>query len=240
MMITERNIIMDKDSKLGRLLEEKSTREEVKFLHEEGLSNREIAKRVGIHHGTVANYLKMWGLKCNTANQPIDIVSDTEARCKKCTLIKPINEFQFGRKGQKYEYRFSFCNLCRRKQVRLNLNSDINRFMNDHYNRTRLRSKKNSIPFDITKDQYLAQYNLQNGLCFFTDEKMICELGSGKHKNSLSIDKIIPEKGYVIGNFVFCTNKINTCKNDLSLDEIQKWMPAWYERIERFLTDEKT
>lgn len=64
---------------------------------------------------------------------------------------------------------------------------------------------------------------------------MVCELGSGKHKNSLSIDKIIPEKGYVLGNIIFLSNKINTCKNDLSLEEIKQWMPSWYERINKFI-----
>lgn len=71
---------------------------------------------------------------------------------------------------------------------------------------------------------------------FFTDEKMVCKLGNGKHKNSLSIDKVVPNKGYVLGNFVFASNKINTCKNDLTLDEIKMWMPGWYLRIESFLT----
>jgi hypothetical protein len=48
------------------------------------------------------------------------------------------------------------------------------------------------------------------------------------------VDKIIPQKGYVKNNFVFAINKINTCKNDLSLEEIEKWMPDWYDRIIKF------
>lgn len=204
-------------------------------MNSKGILNREIARMLSIHHKTVAEYLNQNNREQNFANQPIDMVSDNEAKCRKCEEIKSIDEFQFGRKGQDYEYKFSFCNECRRKQVRLNLNSDIERFLNYHYNRTKLRAKKNNILFDLTKGQYLEQYNNQNGLCFFTDEKMICELGSGVHKNSLSIDKIIPDKGYVLGNFVFASNKINTCKNDLTLDEIKLWMPLWYERIEKFL-----
>lgn len=206
-------------------------------LNSYGKSNRQIAKILDLNHRTVGEYLARLGKESSIANQPIDIISDTEARCSKCKDVKPIDEFQFGRKGQKYEYRFSFCNACRRKQIRLNLNSDIVRFLNDHYNRTKLRAKKNNILFNLTKSQYIEQYNKQNGLCFFTDEKMVCELGSGKHKNSLSIDKIIPEKGYIVGNFVFASNKINTCKNDLSLDEIQKWMPSFYLKIKEFVDE---
>lgn len=50
----------------------------------------------------------------------------------------------------------------------------------------------------------------------------------------LFIKRFPKEDGnYVSGNVVFCINKVNTCKNDLSLEEIEKWMPSWYERIIR-------
>jgi CRISPR/Cas system Type II protein with McrA/HNH and RuvC-like nuclease domain len=81
----------------------------------------------------------------------------------------------------------------------------------------------------------MEQYHSQNGVCFYTDKEMVCKVGEGKNRDSLSIDKIIPEKGYVKGNVVFCLNRINMAKNDLSLEEIQKWMPEWYSRIEKFL-----
>ncbi|HEY5267631.1 MAG TPA: hypothetical protein VII94_00675 [Candidatus Saccharimonadales bacterium] len=204
-------------------------------LYNQGKKNRVIARELSIHHNTVKYWLDKNNLKANYFGQPIEMVDEENARCSKCKDVLHIDNFQFGRKSKNYEYRFSYCNLCRKRQLRLNLNSDINRFLNDHYNRTKLRAQKKSIPFDLTKEQYMEQYNKQKGLCFFTDEKMVCELGSGKHKNSLSIDKIIPDKGYVLGNFVFASNKINTCKNDLTLEEIKRWMPLWYERIEKFL-----
>lgn len=210
--------------------------DKLKELHAEGKSNREIAKLLNVHHGTISYNLKKLNLQCNTANQPIDIVSETDARCKKCKEIKSLNEFQFGRKGQKYEYKFSYCNNCRKKQVYLNLNSDINKFLSDRFSRLKRRAKSNSISCTITKEQFIQQYNAQRGLCFYTDTKMICEVGTNLHRNSLSIDKIIPEKGYCVGNVIFTTHRINTCKCDLSLEEIKKWMPNWYERIERFLT----
>lgn len=209
--------------------------DKLKLLHSQGLANREIARELEVHHGSVAFNLKKLGLSCNTANQPIDMVSATEARCKICKEIKSINEFQWGRKGQKYEYKFSYCNICRKKQVYLNLNSDINKFLADRFNRMKRRAQKNNIPFSVSKEEFINQFNIQNGLCFYTDTKMVCEVGSDLHRDSMSVDKIIPDKGYVIGNIVFATNRINTCKNDLSLEEMQKWMPEWYKRIEKFL-----
>ena len=204
-------------------------------LHATGAKNREIARLLGIHHNTVAYWLKKNGLKANYFGQPIDMVDENHARCRKCNEIKLLDEFQFGRKGQKYEYRFSYCNVCRKKQVYLNLNNEIDKFLNDKYHRLVNRCKKLNIVCTITSDEFIAQFHKQEGLCFYSDEKMICEVGSGKHRNSISVDKIIPEKGYITGNFVFAINKINTCKNDLTLEEIQKWMPNWYQRIRKFL-----
>lgn len=203
----------------------------LKALLGQGKSNREIAKEIGVHHATIAYHLKKNGLQSNTANQSIDMVSETAARCKKCTLIKPLDEFQFGRKGQEYEYRFSYCNECRKKQTYLNLNKDKNKFLSDRFNRMRRRALKQNIDCTITKDEFIAQYDKQNGRCFYTDVKLICEVGSSLHRDSLSIDKIIPENGYISHNIVFTTHRINTCKNDLSLDEIKLWMPTWYKRI---------
>lgn len=213
--------------------------EMLKILHAQNKSNREIAVELGVHHRTVAYYLLKNNMPCNTANQSIEMVSDTEARCKKCGETKSINEFQFGRKGQKYEYKFSYCNKCRKKQIYLNLNNDVDKFLADRFNRLKRRAIKNNIICIISKKEFIEQYHKQNGLCFYTDIKMICEVGSELHRYSLSIDKIIPERGYINGNFVFTINKINTCKNDLSLEEIKKWMPNWFERIEKFLINNK-
>ena len=211
----------------------------LKKLHSQGKSNREIARSLQVHHNTIAYHLKQNGMQCNIANQPIEMVSNTEARCKKCLEIKPIIEFQFGRKGQKYEYRFSYCKDCRKKQLYLNLNQNPEKFLADRYNRLVLRARKNNIVCTISKQEFIDQFHKQNGLCFYTDEKLVCEVGSKLHRDSLSIDKIYTDRGYINGNVVFATHRINTCKNDLSLDEIQKWMPNWSERIQKFLENSK-
>lgn len=136
-------------------------------LYSRGKKNRVIARELSIHHNTVRYWLDKNGLKANYFGQPIEMVDDKHARCSKCKEVLNIDLFQFGRKSKNYEYRFSYCNLCRKKQIRLNLNSDIEKFLNDHYNRTKLRAQKKNISFDLTKTQYIEQYNKQNGLCFF-------------------------------------------------------------------------
>lgn len=51
----------------------------------------------------------------------------------------------------------------------------------------------------------------------------------------MSIDRLIPENGYVKENIVLCIYKANTVKNDLTLSELKEWIPSWYKKIERKL-----
>lgn len=213
----------------------KSLEKEILKLHKLGLKNRDIARELSVHHNTVRYWLVKNGLKSNYFGQPIDMVDDNNARCRKCKNIKSLEEFQFGRKGKRYEYRFSYCNDCRRKQVYLNLNNNVDKFLSNSFNKLKLRSKKKNIPFSITKEEFIEQYHNQNGLCFYTDVEMVCEVGNNTQRNTMSVDKIIPQKGYCKGNVVFTTFRINTCKCDLELEEIKMWMPIWYDRIINFL-----
>ena len=52
-----------------------------------------------------------------------------------------------------------------------------------------------------------------------------------KIRYCLSFDKIISEKGYTKENIVLCTYRANAVKQDLTLEEIKKWLPIWYEKI---------
>jgi hypothetical protein len=210
----------------------------MRILHNKGFSNREVGRVLELHHTTVGKRLELMGLSSNYNSTPTDLqmVSKTTARCTKCGDVKSIDEFQKGRVGTDREYTFSYCNGCRRKQVYLNLNKDdVRPFLLDRLHRLKRRCKKDGILCTLTKEDFIGQFQKQGGLCFYTDAVLICEVGSKLHRNSFSVDKLIPEKGYTKENTVFTTHRINTCKCDLSLEEIQKWMPQWSKRIETFL-----
>lgn len=205
---------------------------QVKELHSKKLSNRAIAKELGCHHNTVSYWFKKLGLQSNTHRQPIDMVSDEEARCSKCKEIKNIIEFHHGRRGQKYEYSFSYCISCRERQVYASLNNNVNAFLKDRWRRIKDRCKKNDIEFIITQEEFITQYNKQQGKCFYTDEIMLCQVDKGGvNKYSLSADRIYFDQGYTKENTILCCFRINAIKRDLTLDEMKKWMPDWYQRI---------
>jgi len=204
----------------------------IKELHSNGLKNREISRRLNINHRTVSKYLKEFGLISNGyIRQKIELIDKKNAKCSKCKEIKPIKEFQFNRRGQKYEYRFSFCNACRKKQAYLNLNSDIKKRLNDFCNRKKREAIKNNIQFDLDGKYLLLMFKKQKGKCFYTEYEIDWKVGKGFKRNALSLDRIDNDKGYVKGNIVLCTKKANTIKSDMTLNEMKKWMPDWYNRI---------
>lgn len=210
----------------------------LKILNNKGFSNREIGRILELHHTTIARYLESFGLSSNYNSTPTELqkISKGKACCTKCNLVKSLSEFQKGRVGTNREYTFSYCNSCRKKQTYHNLNrDDVRPFLLDRLNRLKRRCKKEGILCTLTDEEFIGQFQKQKGLCFYTDAVLICEVGSKLHRDSFSIDKLIPEKGYTKENTVFTTHRINTCKSDLSLDEIKRWMPDWYSKISSYI-----
>lgn len=213
--------------------------EKIIELHSQGLWNNEIARRLGISRGIVKYRLSKLGLEPNIVSRPIEIVSEGYAKCKTCKEVKPIEKFQYGRKGRWDEYKFSYCNECRRKQIYYQLNNNFESYLHDRFNKIKRNALKNGYEFSIDFSYAMQLWENQDGKCFYTDIKLSWGVGGGLSWNSLSFDKIIPSYGYVKGNVVFCSRRINVIKNNVSLDEMKKWMPGWYKRIIEKWNNEK-
>ncbi len=73
------------------------------------------------------------------------------------------------------------------------------------------RSKYPEVKSDLTTEYLLNIWNEQDGKCYYTGEPMIFGARQGKAiPNSASLDRLIPELGYVKGNVVWCTFFCNT------------------------------
>lgn len=225
---------------MGKSLLTNEVKNQLLALYKQGLTNREIAKQLNVNNSTISSWLQKLGLYSNyfVGNKSKDkctktvSTNETEVICSKCGKLKPISEFQYGRKGTPQEYRFSYCNTCRKKQNYDNLNTDFTRYFKDKYNRWKRQAVKNNITFTITFAEIQNIYNRQEGKCFYSGVTM----GWGVHKdlpdrNIISLDKVIPERGYVAGNVVLCSNRFNTVKNDLSLEELSLYIPSFYNKL---------
>lgn len=83
------------------------------------------------------------------------------------------------------------------------------------------RCNNKGIPFDLTKEDLDTP-----STCPVLGIKL--EKGSGKHQpNSPSVDRIIPELGYVKGNTQIISYKANVMKHDATPEELRmfaKWV----------------
>jgi len=98
------------------------------------------------------------------------------------------------------------------------------------------RAKKNNIPFNLTED-YLKSIYPSDMIC----PVLGCEMSVGLDENgsndtSPSLDRIIPEKGYVQGNVVVVSMRVNSIKRDATLQELRK-VTDFYEKVFEQLDD---
>jgi hypothetical protein len=102
--------------------------------------------------------------------------------------------------------------------------------------RLKERAKRFDFPFNLEYDDLYKQLVQQDFKCFYTDEPLIFykykELPA--RKVAPSIDKIDTTKGYVKGNIVWCLDRVNRIKQDMTLEEMKKWTPDWHRRITIF------
>ena len=163
--------------------------------------------------------------------------------CTKCGKEKPLEEFSKNKQG-KYGRR-AFCKECEHKiqnsPERLARRNELRRLKreNDEYRLARnlkdaetrhnnedsikkalvraakARAKKKGIPFDITIEDFTLPEK-----CPLLEIPLTVGYGSSQ-ENSYSLDKIIPELGYVKGNVWVISNKANAIKNNASLEELQ-------------------
>jgi len=77
------------------------------------------------------------------------------------------------------------------------------------------RSKKNNILFSLEENHIIV-----NTICPLL-EIPIKKYDGYKHDNSPSIDRIYPQLGYVPNNILYISNKANSIKNNLTIEEIE-------------------
>ena len=94
----------------------------------------------------------------------------------------------------------------------------------------RKRAKKNNIPFNLTED-YLKSIYPSDMICPVLGFEMSVGLDeNGRPDTSPSLDRIIPEKGYVQGNVVVVSTRANVIKSNATPEEIRK-VADFYEKV---------
>lgn len=87
----------------------------------------------------------------------------------------------------------------------------------------KLRAKEKGIPFDITSDDLCVPE-----VCPVLG--ITLQVGSANIDSSPSVDRIVPELGYVKGNVVVISHRANRIKGDASLAELEQ-LVTWLRSL---------
>lgn len=157
-------------------------------------------------------------------------------QCKKCQRDLDLNSFRI-RRINNYEWCEKTCRECERlkakeyrnqpdyyshrKEYRLSKAGNIKFHVQERLSQW----KSKTINSDLDSNYLIELYNNQNGLCYYTGEVLSVGQSRGHAmKDSISLDRLIPEKGYVQGNVVWCSYLSNTMKQDLTESDFYSYI----------------
>lgn len=93
------------------------------------------------------------------------------------------------------------------------------------FERARYRSARDGIPFSIVVEDVVVP-----DFCPALGVRLQAVSTRGGHAFSPSLDRVIPELGYVPGNIIVISRRANSIKRDGSPSEVMK-VALWYKRF---------
>ena len=193
-----------------------------------GIRYREIAKKMRRGTNTISHKARELGFASQTS---MKIAYSKELRdkgfskCGTCEKIKALTEF--------YENKKNICKECMKhassnKRSKMSVNTSLSTILSNRYSGAKTRAIRYNMEFDLTVDTLKEIYEKQNGVCFYTKEKLeFCS----HNKNTLSIDRINSDKGYTLDNIVLCGALVNNMKNSLSINEFKQIIMTLYQNF---------
>jgi len=148
-------------------------------------------------------------------------------KCSKCSMEKNYFEFRFRGIGPKDPiglFRQSYCRTCENQRQKDQRDEDpIHRL----FLLARRRSFRDYIPFNLT-ESYIKSIWPKNNKCPILGTEFSSGLSS---KDALpTIDKIVPKKGYTIGNVAIISFRANSIKSNADIDVFKKIYDFYKER----------
>lgn len=150
--------------------------------------------------------------------------------CKRCKVDKPIHARGRCVGCEKYVIDYYAANKEReiaraQKSLKKKSRAEINAYRKEHNRKyplrvilmhARKRAREKNIPFDLAvEDLVIPQF------CPVLGIELCVNDGYAQH-NSISLDRVIPELGYVKGNVAIISYRANTIKGDSSIEDLEK------------------
>lgn len=139
--------------------------------------------------------------------------------CKICNEWFDLDKFRIRGNNQKGYWENNICQKCDSQLLKDYRLTDKG-IAAEIVSRAKYVSKRELLPFDLDKTWVLDRLNKINWQCELTGLSMkkrrdnLAHRQTGFQWNSISIDKIVPNKGYVKSNVRFVLNQLNVFKQD--------------------------
>lgn len=145
------------------------------------------------------------------------IVYPDSKTCGHCHIVKPFDQFSKDRSARDGLHRL--CLSCDRDIKRQRVESQpVRGKMRSMLSDAKRRAKKNQIPFSLTLDWLMEQFgNVTH--CPATGIELRW-LNQGTCDDSPSLDKVIPELGYVPGNVEMVSRLANAMKRNATPEQL--------------------
>lgn len=146
--------------------------------------------------------------------------------CHICGEYKDISEFTSAGTRHKVrnnkDYRCNNCKSNQRKKIIENYDDDTKliKVLQARWHGAKDRAIRKQLPFDISKQDLLVLWKLQDGKCALSGLPMTYELAEGRVYTNVSIDQIEPSKGYTKENIQLVCMAVNQLKSDFDLNTV--------------------
>lgn len=145
--------------------------------------------------------------------------------CSKCGIEKTSD--QFCARPERPIGIYSCCKLCkaqyRARRYRERRSSDpVALWAVNARNWAKDRSKRVAVPFSLEHQNILEALKLSKSRCTYCGNELNFRGTTRTRRTSPTLDRILPELGYIPKNVVVCCYRCNMIKNEASPEELQR------------------
>lgn len=157
-------------------------------------------------------------------------IIDGKKKCFKCKTFKPVEDFSKNRStfdGYQKACKECFSNYDSvqkgyKKKSAL-LKSDLKTYLRNKTSSLERKCREKNLYFDLDKEFIYNLYLKQEGRCYYTGENIVHNTGCHQY-DSISIDRLDPNKGYTKNNVVLSLFAINSFKGMMNEKEFKEFL----------------
>lgn len=120
------------------------------------------------------------------------------------------------------------------KQKLSNRANNIRLFLSHAMSRSKNRSIKKNIPFDLDLNYMVDLFDKQNGKCYYTNIQLNLASNACRH-DSFTIDRLDSRRGYTKDNIVFSSYCVNSMKGTMNEVEFKEYLKTVLPLLDQYV-----